>query len=146
MRTLFVAEPPPPFSGRPKLVVDASVLAAAVFAETKRYEAEVSMHGRTLCAPTLIDYELANVALNKIRDRTVSIGDAGRALARYADLEVERWEADPGELVRIGEKFRLTAYDASYLWVAGHVRAPLATFDARLAAAAVQYLKQLPAS
>ena len=76
----------------------------------------------------------------------MSIDDAGRALAQYADLDVERWDADPGELVRIGDEYGLSAYDASYLWVAGRLRAPLATFDRRLAAAASLYLKQLPAS
>ena len=122
MRTLFVAEPPRPWAGRPKLVVDASVLAASVFAEAKRHEAEAQMRGRALCAPTLIDYEIANVALNKIRGKAVSFDDAGRALALYESMSVECWEADPGELFRIGEEYRLSAYDASYLWVAGRVR------------------------
>jgi predicted nucleic acid-binding protein len=43
----------------------------------------------------------------------------------------------------IGNSFELSAYDAAYLWVAGHLRAPIATFDARLAAAAKTYLAQL---
>ena len=146
MRTLFVAEPPRPWIELPKLVVDASVLASFVFAEPNRDEAEAQMRGRGLCAPTLVDYEFANVALNKIRRKAVSIDHAGRALTEYADLDVERWEADPAELVRIGGEYGLSAYDASYLWVAGHLRAPLATFDKRLAAAASLYLKQLPAS
>jgi len=146
VRTLFVAEPPRSWIDLPKLVVDASVLASFVFAEPNRDEAEAQMRGRGLCAPALIDYELANVALNKIRGKAVSIDHAARSLAHFADLDVERWEADPGELVRIGEEYGLSAYDGSYLWVAGHLRVPLATFDGRLAAAAVLYLKQLPAS
>ena len=72
--------------------------------------------------------------------------DAGRALAVYITLGVERWDAEPAAVIRIGEEFRLTAYDSAYLWVAGRVRAPIATFDARVAAAAVLYLKQLPAT
>ena len=102
------------------------------------------MRGRTLCAPTLLDYELANVALNKVRCKSMSVDDAGRALAEYVTLDVERWEADPDELVRIGEEYRLSAHDAAYLWVAGRVRAPIASFDRSLAAAAAAYMKQLP--
>ena len=102
------------------------------------------MRGRALCAPSLIDYELANVALSKIRSNAVSVDDVGRALGVYATLDIERWDVDITSVIRIGEDFGLTAYDAAYLWVAGRLRAPIATFDARLAAAAVSYLKQLP--
>jgi len=144
VRTLFVAEPPLSSSRRPRLVIDANVLAAVLFAEPNRDEAEAQMRGRTLCAPALLDYELANVALNKVRGKSMSVDDAGRALAEYVTLDVERWEADPDELVRIGEEYRLSAYDAAYLWVAGRVRAPIASFDRRLAAAAAAYMKQLP--
>ena len=69
MRTLFVAEPPLSSSRRPRLVIDANVLAAVLFAEPNRDEAEAQMRGRTLCAPALLDYELANVALNKVRGK-----------------------------------------------------------------------------
>lgn len=144
MRTLFVAEPPRSWAERPKLVVDASLLAATLFSEPARGQADAQVHGRALHAPSLIDYELANVALNKIRSKAVSADDAQHILDVYRQLEIERWDVDPASVIRIGEDFGLTAYDAAYLWVAGHLRAPIATFDARLAAAAATYLKQLP--
>lgn len=102
------------------------------------------MRGRALCAPSLIDYELANVALSKIRNKAMSADDAGRALGFYGQLEIERWDVEPVSVIRIGEDFGLTAYDAAYLWVAGRLRVPIATFDARVAAAAASYLKRLP--
>jgi predicted nucleic acid-binding protein len=142
--TLFVAEPQQPWALRPKLVVDASLVVAAVFGEPDRDQAKAQMRGRALCAPALIDYELANVALSKIRSKAVSADDAGRALGVYGSLEIERWDVEPASVVRIGADFGLTAYDAAYLWVAGRLRVPIATFDARVAAAAASYLRQLP--
>ena len=144
MRTLFVAEPPRPWTERPKLVVDASLLAATLFSEPARGQADTQVRGRALHAPSLIDYELASVALNKIRSKAVSADDARRILGIYVQLEIERWDVDIASVIRISENFGMTAYDAAYLWVAGRLRAPIATFDARLAAAAAVYLKQLP--
>jgi len=102
------------------------------------------MRGRSLCAPALIDYELAHVALTKIRARALPADDAVRAFSLYEMLDVERFDVDLASTIRIGESFGLTAYDAAYLWVAGHLRAPLATFDERVAAAAKGYLSSLP--
>ena len=101
------------------------------------------MRGRSLCAPAVIDYEVANVALTKVRARSVSSDDAARVLASYGELAIERFSVDILATVRIGEAYGLSAYDAAYLWVAGHLRVPIAAFDARLATAARSYLSQL---
>jgi predicted nucleic acid-binding protein len=146
MGAVFVAEPPARWAVRPKLVVDASLVAASVFGEIASVHADAQMRGRSLCAPTIIDYELANVALTKIRGRRVSSDDAARVLAIYEELDIERFDVDLLSTVRIGETFALTAYDAAYLWVAGHLRVPIATLDARLAVAAKSYLSQLGTS
>lgn len=143
---MFVAEPRLGWAERPRLVVDASLVVAAAFAEPERDQALAQMRGRALCAPSLIDYEIANVALSKIRYKAVSADEAQRALGAFGEFAIERWDVEAVAVVRIGEKFGLTAYDAAYLWVAGHIRAPIATFDARVAEAARSYLNQLPPS
>jgi predicted nucleic acid-binding protein len=143
MTAVLVAEPPARWAARPKLVVDASLIAASAFGESASEQAEAEMRGRSLCAPAVIDFEIANVALTKIRARTVSSEDAARVLASYGELAIERFNIDLLATVRIGEAYGLSAYDAAYLWVAGELRAPIATFDARLAAAARSYLSQL---
>jgi predicted nucleic acid-binding protein len=140
--TLFVAEPAGHRAPRPNLVVDASVIAASLFGERERDAAEAQMRGRTLCAPALIDYELADVALARCRAKSLSPDDAIRALEIYATLQIERWNAEPLPVMRLAQAFGL----AAYLWLAGSIRAPIATFDARLAAAAKTFLKQLPPS
>lgn len=144
MVTLFVAEPPSQWTERPRLVVDASLLAAALFGEAGRDEAEAQMRGRSLCAPALMDYELANVALSKIRARSVSADEARQALDIYGALAIERWDVELAPVVEIGDRFGLTAYDAAYLWLAGRLRVPIATFDGRVGAAAAAFLKELP--
>ena len=65
-------------------------------------------------------------------------------LASYEELDIERFNVDLPATVRIGEAYSLSSYDAAYRWVAGHLRAPIATFDARLAVAARSYPAQLP--
>jgi predicted nucleic acid-binding protein len=41
-------------------------------------------------------------------------------------------------------RYRLSAYDVAYLWLVGALQAPLATFDAKLAGAARDYLAGTP--
>jgi predicted nucleic acid-binding protein len=65
-------------------------------------------------------------------------------LASYEELDIERFNVDLPATVRIAETYSLSSYDTAYLGVAGHLRAPIATFDARLAAAARSYLAPLP--
>ena len=144
MGSVLLAEPPARWAPRPRLVVDASVVAASAFGEAAFDEADAQMRGRSLCAPAIIDCELANVALTKLRARGISSEQAARVLATYEELDIERFSVDLPATVQIGEAYSLSSYDAAYLWVAGHLRAPIATFDARLAAAARSYRAQLP--
>ena len=137
---LIVAEPAAAYARRPRLVVDASVLAAAVFAEGTLDDAMAWMRGRALCAPHLVDYELANVALNKVRRRSVAVAAAVSALDAVASLDLGRHAIAPGDVIELAVQYGLTAYDAAYLWLAGNLQAPLATFDAALGAAAQKHL------
>jgi predicted nucleic acid-binding protein len=146
MAELFVAEPPAVYLARPALVVDASLLAACIFGEEERDAAEVRLRGCTLHAPGLLDYELTNVAVTKLRRNELTLDTAMRALAEFSMMALERHEPIPEEVASIASRYRLSAYDAAYLWLAGALKAPLATFDRQLANAASDYLSQLPAA
>lgn len=137
---LHVAEPKSAYLHRPPLVTDASVIAAALFGEGGRAEAIALLHGRTLHAPHLLDYEIASVGLKKLRRENLSNEAVTAALQAYARLPIERHAVDADTIVVIAERYRLTAYDAAYLHVAEQLNAPLATLDNRLATAARSYL------
>lgn len=140
---LILAEPPAVYLQRPRLVVDASVVAAAVFLESDHGHAFALMHGRALCTPHLLDYEMGSAAQNKVRRRLASVDTAVKALQNYAALNLERFAVESIAIFELAAKYNLTTYDASYLWLAAQLRAPLATFDQTLGAAATRHLGSL---
>jgi predicted nucleic acid-binding protein len=116
-------------------VVDASALAALIFAEPDAENVAKRVEGARLAAPSLLDFELANVCLNKMR-RQPAKRDAIRAAFRLANrLKVETVAVDHAVIVDLAETTGLTAYDASYLWLARSLDAELVTLDRKLAAA-----------
>ena len=138
-RPLFVAEPPAAWNQRPPVVVDCSVLAALLWAEPAASDAAALLTGRALHAPMLLLYELANVARSKCRSGVPhEVARAGlEALAE------QRVVLHDGELLYsfdVAQRFQLSAYDAAYLHLAAALKAPLVTFDQRLAEAAQRHL------
>lgn len=116
-------------------VVDASALAALIFAEPEADAIVMRLEGARLAAPSLLDYELANVCLVKLR-RAPDQAKALRAAYGMAHrLRVETVAIDPIGVLELAEATGLTAYDASYLWVARSIGAELVTLDRKLAAA-----------
>lgn len=138
-RVLYVAEPPAAWLQRPPVVVDCSVLVALLWGEANAADAAALLKGRSLHAPSLLRYELANVARSKLRSGTpVDVVRAG--LEAFAEMKIVLHDAEPMPLFQLAERTGLTAYDAAYLWLAADLKAPLATFDRRLGEAAAQYL------
>ena len=136
---VHVAEPPPGYLGRPPIVVDCSVLSAALFEEETRDDALRALAGKALHAPLLLDSEIASVAAKKNRAGWPAPVIA-RALADYVQQEIEFHRPEVPAQYALAIRYRISTYDAAYLWVAGVLQAPLATFDAKLAVAARAYL------
>jgi predicted nucleic acid-binding protein len=136
-RMLHVAEPPAEFRVQSPLVVVCSLLAAVLFQEPERDRAE-----HALFAPVLLDFEIVNVAQKKIRSGQ-SEESIIAALGLFADSDIVRLEIDASALLPLAQRYRLTAYDAAYLWLAAELKAPLATFDAKLGEAARVHLASL---
>ena len=121
---------------RPVRVVDASALAAVLFAEPDGNAVADRLEGATLVAPSLARYELASVYVNKAErhpEQSSALGDALRLFPRLAVEEVQVPPPEAGELAR---ETGLTAYDAAYLWLARHLEAPLVTLDRHIGALA----------
>lgn len=116
-------------------VVDASALAALLFAEPEAEAIAGRLEGARLAAPSLLDFELANVCLIKIQ-RLPSQREALRAAFRLTHrLRVETVAVDQAATLDLAEARGLTAYDASYLWLTRALGAELVTLDRKLAAA-----------
>ena len=120
-------------------MVDCSVLVSALFEESDAAQATQALQSRELHAPALLPFEFANVARGKSRAGAAAERVA-LALQAFASLRVELHPVPAPDLHGLALAHGLTAYDAAYLAVAAALRAPLLTFDQRLAEAATRAL------
>lgn len=144
MSALFIAEPPAPYGVLRPVVVDSSFIAAIVFDEEAQQEATNALKGCQPVAPTLIGYEVCNVGMNKLRRRECDSAEVCEALGYFDAFPLTLVEPRLEETFLLAARYKLSAYDASYLWLAAEMKSPLLTFDKQLAAAARDHLAQLP--
>jgi predicted nucleic acid-binding protein len=123
-------------------VVDASALATIVFLEPDAAVTRDRLKPHQLAAPRLLAYELMNAAVKKLRKHpgqaALIRGGLSKALGDAFDISWSDVDAD--EVLDLATESGLTAYDASYLWLARHLRAELVTLDSALERAARKYL------
>jgi predicted nucleic acid-binding protein len=133
---LIVAEPKTSYLS--PIVVDCSVLAALLFNEPERNTAANTLSGKALFAPWLIDHEIISVGLTKMRagfDQVARIG-----IADLDQIRLTRCATNATAQLLLAENEGLSAYDAAYLQLAVELKAPLATYDAKLGEAARRVL------
>ncbi|MCY7308944.1 MAG: type II toxin-antitoxin system VapC family toxin [Rhodoferax sp.] len=140
-RELFVAEPPAIYLQRRPLVVDCSAISGLVFNEHWQAQAAQKIADRALHAPHLLDAEMASVAVKKHKQGLAQI--AGDGLEQFLALDIKLHPIRVQDVVAIALRYQLSAYDAAYLWLAAELKAPLATFDEKLAGAAKTHLATL---
>ena len=140
-RQLYVAEPPAKYLVRLPVVVDCSVIAGLIFQEHWQAEAQARIADRSLHAPHLLDAEIAQVALKKHRSGATELAAMG--LVEYSDMIIITHPVNAVESFDLATRYNLSAYDAAYLWLAAKLKAPLATFDAKLGEAARLHLSSL---
>jgi predicted nucleic acid-binding protein len=120
-------------------VIDASALAAAIFAEASAEQIAAEVRDCDLVAPALLDFELVNICITKIRrtpaQRTPLLN---RYLIRKT-VKVETIDVDYAAVLALAQRTGLTGYDASYLHVARMLEVQLVTLDRQLAAAAEKF-------
>jgi predicted nucleic acid-binding protein len=114
------------------IVIDAS---AVVLGLLNNGDSRRALATEDVSVPHLADAEVAQALRAQVRRGKVDVGDAGRALGRWAQLGIRR-HSSVGLLPRIWTlRDNVTAYDAAYVALAESLRCPLVTGDARLAAA-----------
>ena len=117
----------------PDKVVDASVIAALAFLESRAEEARDLLRDATLFAPEILPYELASVALKKIKIEPSRHFEIAVRLHRALSTQVKLVPIAPLELLELARETNLTIYDAAYLQAARRLGYPLVTFDTKLA-------------
>jgi predicted nucleic acid-binding protein len=119
----------------------------------KAYVVDASAVGRgsplideadVLFAPELIDLEMANLLRKSVIRHERDAADAAAILADWAGNDVMRFSHAPYLDTVWGLRHTITAYDAAYVALAIHLRAPLLTADRRLATAAAAYCEVIP--
>ena len=117
-------------------VVDASAVAALLFAESQADFIESQLRDASLFAPHLFEYELANVCLVKCRRHPDQRHALAQAFGHRSDLGIEELSVEISEVLGLALETGLTAYDASYLWLSRRLGADLVTLDKALGNAA----------
>lgn len=115
------------------LVVDASAIAAVLYGEIEGATIRAHVRDQTMIAPQLIDYELANASLRKIRRDPALAIEILTMLAGLQSLAIKREPVPPVEVAELALQTGLSVYDAAYLWLALARDAELVTLDQRLA-------------
>ncbi|GJL56705.1 MAG: hypothetical protein NPIRA02_38370 [Nitrospirales bacterium] len=114
-------------------VIDASALAAILFAEPEAQKVICEIEQCELAAPLLLPFELANVCLTKQRRHP---SQHENLLANFLLLEhmaIQYIEINMVHALLMAGERNLTVYDASYLLLSLELVAPLVTLDKRLA-------------
>jgi predicted nucleic acid-binding protein len=118
------------------LVVDASAIAALVFDEPQGESIRRKIRLRELAAPLLLSFEMAQICTTKIRLFPAQSQAMLNALDAFSRLAIRLVPVNVPAVVALAGDTRLSAYDASYLWLARTLDAELVTLDKGLQAAA----------
>jgi predicted nucleic acid-binding protein len=122
-------------AGINRKVVDASACVAVIFSEPEGKDAAARMTG-ALFAPAILEFEIVNVCVVKMRRNPEQRSALLRAFATRRGLKVETRAVDHEEVLELAQRSGLSGYDASYLWLARNLNAELVTLDRKLARAA----------
>ncbi len=116
------------------VVVDASALAAVVFGEPAGLTVRDTIGRERLTAPNLLRFELTNIARTKMLMRPLERPAITRMLETALAFSIVYTAVDFAAVLKLAVDTRLSAYDASYLWLARHLGVSLVTLDRKLAA------------
>lgn len=119
----------------PRVVIDASALAAIAFGEPAGPGLATALHGADVHAPELLKFELANVAWKLLRRRPRDATAIVLALeaALGTGYGIHWQDVETSDVLLVARAVGCTAYDAAYLWLAGTLGADLVTLDVDLA-------------
>jgi predicted nucleic acid-binding protein len=120
------------------IVIDASALFAVLdgAADGAKIEARLFAGAEPICAPHLIDAEIASILRKHLFRKRITQARAMAALQDHLDLPLLRFSHTPLLPRVFALRDTMTAYDALYVALAESLDATLVTRDGRLARAA----------
>jgi predicted nucleic acid-binding protein len=114
------------------VVVDASAFVAVIFGEPESAGVERRLAHLHYVAPGLLFYEVANVTLVKARRSPDRRTELFEAYVNFTRLNLELADVDFVEALALAHKRNLSAYDASYVWLALSRGLDLVSLDKRM--------------
>ena len=119
-------------------VVDASALAAVCFDEPAGPATAQLLTDTSLLAPAILHFEMANICWLRIKRDPASSAAFLRQYAVRHDFPISIVDVRFDLVVELALRTSLSAYDASYLWLARHLGVELVTLDTKLSRVARQ--------
>jgi predicted nucleic acid-binding protein len=113
-------------------VVDSSAVCAVIFLEPGAEKIQTRLDASRVIAPELLAFEVSNVFVTKCRTRTADIGILSQQFDAFLDAQLEYRVVDFEAVAEIAIRTKLSAYDASYLYLAQKLDSELVTLDRRL--------------
>jgi len=122
----------------PKIVVDTSVLIKwfktrdeEYLREARELLEEIERHEVEVHVPALLLYEVGNILLLETRLESAALEEAVERLETLPVVVAPPATPLLKQALRLGRKFKLTFYDASFLALAVELDCPLVTADRR---------------
>ena len=117
-----------------RVVADACALGAIILQEDGWKDVGAKLDGASIHAPELLKYELCQIVLKRARRVPSEAGETMTRLAQVLDRRrgITWHDVNPVDVAILARLTGLSAYDASYLWLAGWLEADLVTLDKRL--------------
>ncbi len=113
-------------------VIDASIAAAMVFGDSAAELETLDFRERYFVAPTVIRFEFMHICVKKHRRGLI---DSERMLAAWNEFEslgISTESVSFPEATAVAIRYRVSGYDAAYLWMAISQRIELLTLDREL--------------
>jgi predicted nucleic acid-binding protein len=111
------------------ILLDASAIMAIILNERNRDTVIMLTRNTTLFFFFLISFEIGNTLVNLHRKQKITESELLEAYRNFTLIPVRNIKIDIEEALKIACKYKIYAYDAYYLEIAGRLKIPLITFD-----------------
>lgn len=118
-------------------VVDASFVIAFLMPDESRLEIDSVFNQFkssliNLTASPILPFEVTNGLISALLKKRITKDYCLNRMEEFFNYQIETQEVNFKEVFLLAEKYNLTTYDASYLWLNKKFDAPLLTLDKKL--------------